>query len=68
MQRPLSSMTAEELQHWRERTAHSLTTGAEALGISRNTFARLLRPGSKIPKTVALLVRALDRLGVTHLY
>jgi len=55
-------MTAKQMQAWRERHAQSLTTGAEWLGISRRQFADYLAGTYPIPRTVALLCAAYDRL------
>lgn len=64
MQRPPSTMSAAQLQEWRERHEHSLTTGSEALGVSRPMFANYLRENNPapIPRTVALLAAALDTI------
>jgi len=58
-------MTAKQMQAWRERHAQSLTTGAEWLGISRRQFADYLAGTYPIPRTVALLCAAYDKLFVS---
>lgn len=63
MQRPPSTMTAEDLRAWRERHGHSLASGAEALGVSRDMFAKYLGARSGIPRTIALFTAALDRIA-----
>lgn len=65
MQRPPSTMTAQDLRDWRERHGHSLASGAEALGITRAMFARYIREAdpAPIPRTVALLAVALDTIA-----
>lgn len=55
-------MTPKTLQAWRERHRHSLKTGAEALGVSRATFAAWLAKERPIPPTVAMLCSAIDRI------
>jgi predicted transcriptional regulator len=65
MKRVQSSMSATQLEAWRQRHGHSLTSGAEALGVSRRTFADYLAGSYSIPQTVALLCAALDRLTPT---
>lgn len=63
MKRLQSDMTPADLEAWRQRHGHSLSTGAEGLGISRSLFARYLAGELAIPQTVALLTVMLDRLA-----
>ena len=65
MQRIPSSMTPKQLQAWKKRHAQSLTTGAEWLGLSRRQFADYLNGTYEIPRTVALLCAAYDKLYVS---
>jgi transcriptional regulator with XRE-family HTH domain len=63
MQRIPSTMTAHELQGWRERYQQSLTDGANALGLSRRQFASYLSGEHAVPLTIAILCSAYDLLS-----
>ena len=63
MQRIPSTMTADELQAWREAYAQSLTMGAHALGVSRRQFAAYLSGEDPVPLTIAILCTAYDLLS-----
>jgi len=56
-------MTAGELQAWRESYSLSLTTGANALGVSRRQFAAYLSTEDAVPLTIAILCTAYDLLS-----
>lgn len=52
-------MTPADLRAWQQAMGYSLTTGAEALGINRATFARLLASEAPIDRRTALACSAL---------
>jgi hypothetical protein len=63
MKRIGSDMKPADLEEWRERHGHSLTTGAKALGLSRRWFAACLSgQASPIPLSVALLCERHDTI------
>jgi len=53
-------MSAHDLELWRVRHELSLTTGSEALGISRRTFQNYLYAVSPIPQVVAMAAWGID--------
>lgn len=68
MQRPLSTMTAKQLQHWKEHNGHSLITGCKAIGVSQRMFQMYLDGAAPIPLTVAIAVTALTLLDVPDVH
>ena len=61
MKRTPSTMTAADLEAWKERHGYSHATGAEALGVSKRQMTYMLSGELPIPQTVALLCAAIDR-------
>lgn len=62
MQRIPSTMTARQLQAWRERYALTLAQGAERLGVSVRLFQDYLAGRVAIPRTIALLCATYNKL------
>lgn len=58
-----STMTAKQLKAWRKRYAHTLDSGAEALGVTKMSFCRYLNGSQAIPMPVALLCWHIDELA-----
>ena len=52
-------MTSDELRAWQARMGYTYETAAEALGISRSGFAKLLAGEHPIDKRTALACNAL---------
>ena len=48
------------LREWHERHGHTYNTGAQALGMSRTTYAQYLKKDS-YPKWLILACKAIDR-------
>lgn len=57
----LSAMSASQLRSWRKRHRHSLNSGAEALGLSRRHFAKMLAGEQPIDLRIELLCWWNDR-------
>lgn len=52
-------MTPADLRAWQQAMSYSYTTAAEALGINRATYARLLSGESTIDRRTALACSAI---------
>lgn len=56
-------MVAADLRAWQIRHDYTYASAADALGVSRATYARYLATNSELPRMVALACAAID-LGV----
>lgn len=54
-------MIAADLRHWQSEMGFTYDTAAEALGVSRRTYAAWVLGESKIPGTVPLACAALAK-------
>lgn len=53
-------MTANDLRAWQKAQGYTYDTAAEALGMSRATFARYLKDPGELPRWLALACAAID--------
>lgn len=56
----LVKMTSFELRSWQSRHGYTYNTAAEALGMSRATYARYLSSAEVLPRWLALACAAID--------
>lgn len=53
-------MTSSSLRAWQSRHGYTYKTAAEALGMSRATYARYLSSAEALPRWLALACAAID--------
>jgi transcriptional regulator with XRE-family HTH domain len=53
-------MVATDLRAWQERHGYTYASAADALGVSRATYARYLAAAGELPRMLALACAAVD--------